>query len=74
MKDGNVSHIVSLLTEIPSGKYRTQIGLHLRKSKLVDGMLFNSEAWSYISELLRMEQVDFSLMRALMGAAIASVQ
>ena len=68
---GKVSEIVGLLAEIPSGKYRTQIGLQLRESKLVNGMLFNSEAWSSITdrEMLRMEQVDFSLMRALMGGS-----
>jgi hypothetical protein len=66
---GKVSQIVAILSEIPCGKYRMQIGLQLRESKLVNGMLYNSEAWSSITEreLLRMEQVDFSLMRALMG-------
>ena len=66
---GRVSQIVGLLAEIPSGKYRIQIGLQLRQSKLVNGMLYNSEAWTSITEreLLRMEQVDFSLTRALMG-------
>ena len=66
-----MSHILGLLSEIPSAKYRTQIGLQLRETKLVNGMLFNTEAWSSISdrELLRMEQADFSLMRALIGGS-----
>ena len=66
---GRVLQIVGLLAEIPSGEYRIQIGLQLSQSKLVNGMLYNSEARTSITEreLLRMEQVDFSLMRALMG-------
>ena len=49
--------------------YRVQIGLQLRESILVNGMLYNSEAWSSISnkELVRIEQVDYSLLRALQG-------
>jgi hypothetical protein len=66
---GKVNQILGTISEIPYGPYRIQIGLQLRESILVNGMLFNSEAWSAISnkELVRMEQVDYSLLRALQG-------
>ena len=66
---GKVNQILGTISEIPYGPYRVQIGLQLRESILVNGMLFNSEAWSSISnkELVRMEQVDYSLLRALQG-------
>ena len=48
------------ISEIPYGPYTIQIGLQLRESILVIGMLFNTEAFSSITnkELVRMEQVD----------------
>ena len=66
---GKVNQILGVLSEIPHGPFRIQICLQQRESVLVNGMLFNAEAWSAISdrELLRMEQVDFSLLRALQG-------
>jgi hypothetical protein len=66
---GKVNQILGVISEIPHGPFRIQIGLQLRESILVNGMLFNAEAWSAISdrELLRMEQVDYSLLRALQG-------
>ena len=61
---GKVNQILGTISEIPYGPFRIQIGLQLRESVLVNGMLVNSEAWSAISEkeLVRMEQVDFSLL------------
>ena len=53
---GKVNQILGVLSEIPHGPFRIKIGLQLRESVLVNGMLFNAEAWSAISdrELLRM--------------------
>ena len=46
---------------------RVEVGLQLREAKIVNGMIFSSEAWSSISdtELTRLEQVDMSGLRAL---------
>ena len=48
------------ISEIPYGPYKIQIGLQVRESILVNGMLFNTKACSSITnkELVRMEQVD----------------
>ena len=72
---GKVNQILGVISEIPHGPFRIQIGLQLRESILVNGMLFNAEAWSAISdrELLRMEQVDYSLLRALQGGDTVNV-
>ena len=42
---GIVSEILAIIEEIPLGKYRMEIGLKLRQAMLLNGMLFNSEAW-----------------------------
>ena len=52
---------------MPLGKYKIQTGLHLRQAMLINGMLFNSEAWhglkeSHINEL---QKVDNYLLRSL---------
>jgi hypothetical protein len=66
---GTITQIMGLVSEVSSGAYMIQIGLHLRDTMLCNMMLFNAEAWSSISskELLRLEQVDTALLRALMG-------
>ena len=47
---GIVNEIISILDEIPLGRYRLEIGLRLRQAMLVNGMLYNSEAWHSVSE------------------------
>ena len=66
---GKMNQILATISEIPYGPFRIRIGLQLREAVLVNGMLYNSEAWSAVTnkELVRMEQVDFSLLRALQG-------
>ena len=61
---------MSPISDIPSGSFRIQIGLKLRETKLCNGLIFNSEAWSSLSErdIERLEQVDLSLIRSLPGA------
>ena len=64
---GIVAEILAILSEIPLGQYRMEIGLLLRQAMLVNGMLFNSEAWHAITEeeLRMMESVDEHLIRSL---------
>ena len=67
-----VSQIMSLIKELPIGQFRTQIGLMLRDAWLVNGTLFNSEAWHGISKdtMKPLESVDHHLLRQLLGAHV----
>ena len=63
---GKVAEISGILSELPSIR-RVEVGLKLREAKIVNGMIYSTEAWSSISnaELTRLEQVDMSGLRAL---------
>ena len=65
-----LSEIRALLTDMPFGKRRLQIGLMLRDAMFVNGVLFNSEAWSSINHkhIEEIETIDRTLMRFLVGA------
>ena len=62
-----VAEILAILEEIPLGKHKMEIGLQLRQAMLLNGMLFNSEAWHSISdvEMKMLEKVDEHLLRSL---------
>jgi hypothetical protein len=62
-----VAEILAIIEEIPLGKHKMEIGLQLRQAMLLNGMLFNSEAWHSISEheLKMLEKVDEHLLRSL---------
>ena len=47
---GIVSEILAILDEIPLGRYKLEIGLKLRQAMLINGILYNSEAWHSVSE------------------------
>ena len=42
---GLSSQILAILSEVPLGKFKIQMGLHLRQAMLINGMLYNSESW-----------------------------
>ena len=65
-----VAEILAILSEIPLGKYKMEIGLKLRQAMLINGMLFNSEAWHDVkeAELKSLESVDEHLLRSLVKA------
>ena len=65
---GIVSEIMAILSEIPLGKYRVDIGLKLRQAMLVNGILFNSEGWHSVTEedIRTMEKVDEALLRSIL--------
>ena len=64
---GIVSEIIAIMGEIPLGRYKLEIGLKLRQAMLLNGILFNSEAWHAVSEteLRMLEVVDEHLLRSL---------
>lgn len=66
---GIVAEILAIVNDIPLGKYKMEIGLMLRQAMLLNGVLFNSEAWHAIneSEIRLLEAVDEHLLRSLVG-------
>ena len=67
---GIVSEILSILSEVPLGKYKIQIALILRQAMLINGILHNSEAWSDIKleDIKMLEDVDEYLLRSIFKA------
>jgi hypothetical protein len=66
---GMVAEILAIINEIPLGQYKMEIGLKLRQAMLLNGLLFNSEAWHDINdvEIKLLESVDEHLLRSLVG-------
>ena len=46
---GIISEIRAIINEVPLGRYKLEIGLQLRQAMLLNGLLYNSEAWQRIS-------------------------
>ena len=67
---GIASEILSILEEVPLGKFKVQIGLILRQAMLINGILHNSEVWSdlILSEVKLLEDVDEYLLRSIFRA------
>ena len=65
-----ISEILSLISEVPLGKYKIQIALILRQAMLIKGILFNMEVWSDVkdSDIKLLENVDEFLIRSLFKA------
>ena len=65
-----VSQIFALLSDLPIGNLRVQIGLALRHAWLINGILFNSEAWHGITkeQISQFVEIDKYLLRGLVGA------
>ena len=66
---GIVANILSILNEIPFGKHRVEVGLKLREAMLINGMLFNSEAWHGVTnaQVATLEAVDLALLRGILN-------
>ena len=67
---GIVSEINAILEDIPLGIYRVEMGLKLRQAMLINGLLFNSEAWHSVTkdDTKNLEKIDEMLIRSLMGS------
>ena len=61
------AEILAIIRDIPLGKYKMEIGLKLRQAMLLNGILFNSEAWHAVNEkdIKSLETIDEYLLRAL---------
>ena len=57
-------------SDIPLGKYRTQVGLQLRQAMFINGVLFNSEVWQAVTrtEVASLEKIDNKLLRTICQA------
>ena len=64
------AEIRAILSDIPLGKYRTQVGVQLRQAMFLNGVLFNSEVWPELSatEITSLEIVDQQLLRTICQA------
>ena len=63
-----ISEIEGTLAAIPDKK-KEEVGLKLRETKLCNGMLYSTEAWSNVpdKEIVRLEQVDLAALRTIVG-------
>ena len=60
-----MSEILSIINEIPLGKHKVEVALRLCEAMLVNGILFNSEAWHGVTSahIAKLESVDESSTR-----------
>ena len=67
---GIVANILSIVHEIPLGKYRTEMALKLREAMLINGILYNSESWHGVTKkhISILESVDEALLRGILKA------
>ena len=65
-----LSEMGALLSEVPLGNRRVEIGLALREAWFLNGCLYNSEAWGAISDddLKDIENIDHKILRLILGA------
>ena len=68
---GIVASILSIINDIPFGKHRVEVGLKLREAMLINGMLFNSEAWHGVTnaQVATLEKLDLALLRGILNAS-----
>ena len=67
---GIVNEIIAIMEEILLGRFKLEIGLKLRQAMLLNGILYNSEAWHNVSEseMKMLEKVDETLLRVMVKA------
>jgi hypothetical protein len=67
---GKVNEILAILKEAPLGRWRVKAGLQLRQAMLINGTLFNSEAWHGITlpQIKAFEKVDEALLRGILAS------
>ena len=62
--------IMSILDEIPLGKHRISVAMKLREVMLMNGILYNSEAWHGVTKnhIKNLETIDEDLLRKFLKA------
>ena len=61
---------MSILDEVPLGRHRMEVGMKLREVMLLNGILYNSEAWHgvTVNHVKTLEAIDEELLRKLLKA------
>ena len=64
------SSILAIINELPLGHWKIQAELSLRQAMLLNGILYNSEAWQGVEtkDIILLEKVDEALLRGILGA------
>ena len=62
--------MLAIVNEVPLGHWKVQAGLGLRQAMLLNGILYNSEAWHGVEkkDIILLEKVDEALLRGILGA------
>ena len=62
-----LSEIQAILSDVPLGIYRTEVGLQLRQAMFVNGVLYNSETWQGLNstDITSLSIVDHKIMRVI---------
>ena len=72
-----VSQIFALLSDLPIGNLRVQIGLTLRHAWLINGLIYNSKIWQTITEKHKtdLNKIDHILLWSIIGShSIAPIE
>ena len=67
---GIVNDILAIVNGVPLSHWKIKAGLLLRQAMLINGILFNSEAWHNVTtkDIMALEKVDEALLRGLLRA------
>ena len=58
------------MNEIPLGEHNVDVAIKLREAMLINGIIFNSEAWHGVTnvQIVKLEKVDEALLREILKA------
>ena len=67
---GILANITAILTDIPLGNKRVEIGLDLRQALWINGVLHNSEVWQELTEQDKKElnKIDHNILKLIIGS------
>ena len=73
---GIITQIMNMLEIVSFGRHFIEIGLLLRESMFINGILFNAEIWYGLSkaDVNELEKLDRLLLRRILGAPISTPQ
>ena len=68
--NGAFAEIRAILEDVPLGKYRTEVGLHLRQALFINSVMFNSEVWHGVktADIELLSVLDNQILRYICGA------
>ena len=65
-----MANITAILTDIPLGRRRVEIGFNLRQALWINGILHNSEVWQDLTEYDKKElnKIDHYILKLIIGS------